>query len=364
MSSIYGKNIKVSIFGQSHSKAIGVVIDGIPSGEALDIDKLKAFTARRAPSSHSLGTKRREADEFEILSGINNDKFCGAPFAATITNTNAHPGDYSEFSEKPRPGHADYTAGIKYEEATDFSGGGHFSGRLTAPLCIAGGICAQLLEKRGIFVASHHERIGKARDKRFDPVSVSKSDFDALFTDGFTAIDKKALADMKEVVSLCAKEGDSVGGVIECAVTGLPVGVGEPMFDGLENKIAAAVFAIPGVKGIEFGSGFECAALFGSENNDEFTYSENKVVTRTNNHGGILGGLSSGMPLIFRVAMKPTPSIFKEQNTVNLTDKNDCKLQIKGRHDPCIALRALACVESAAAIAVYDLLLDYYKTNH
>ncbi len=363
MSSVYTSNIKISIFGQSHSEGIGVVIDGIPAGKELDVEALREFCARRAPGNNSLGTPRKEADEFEILSGVANNKFCGAPFAAVIKNTNVRPGDYSEFADKPRPGHADYTAGVKYNYANDFSGGGHFSGRLTAPLCIAGGIFCQLLEKEGIYIGSHHERIGDVSDKRFDAAGVTKGDFDALCRSNLTVIDESKLSEMESVIKACAADGDSVGGVIECAVIGLPVGLGEPMFDGMENRIASTVFAVPGVKGIEFGAGFDVASMRGSENNDPFVIKDGKIVTETNNHGGILGGITSGMPLVFRVAMKPTPSIFKEQKTISVSKKEECTLNIKGRHDPCIAVRALACIESAAAIAVYDALLDYYKTN-
>lgn len=363
MSSVFGKNIKISIFGQSHSEGIGVVIDGIPASEEFDKESLRKFCARRAPANNSLGTPRKEADEFEVLSGVANGKFCGAPFAAVIRNTNVRPGDYSEFSDKPRPGHADYTANVKYKGASDFSGGGHFSGRLTAPLCIAGGIFANLLEKKGIYIGSHHERIGRVSDKRFDSVKVTKTDFDSLYRGELTVIDKTQHDKMADVIKACAADGDSVGGVIECAVVGLPAGIGEPMFDGMENRIAQAVFAVPGVKGIEFGAGFEAAEMRGSENNDPFVVENDKILTSTNNHGGILGGITSGMPLIFRVAMKPTPSIFKEQKTVSVSQKEECTLSIKGRHDPCIAVRALACIEAAAAIAVYDALLDYYKTN-
>lgn len=363
MSSVYGKNIKVSIFGQSHSAGIGVVIDGIPAGEVFDEEKLRKFCARRAPGSNSLGTPRKEADEFEVLSGVANNKFCGSPFSAIIRNTNIKPGDYSEFADKPRPGHADYTASVKYNGDCDFSGGGHFSGRLTAPLCIAGGIFAGLLEEKGIYIGSHHEKIGGVSDKRFDPAKVTKADFDSLYRGELTVIDKAQHDKMADVIKACAADGDSVGAVIECAVTGLPVGIGEPMFEGMENRIAQAVFAVPGVKGIEFGAGFAVAEMRGSENNDPFIIDDGKIVTETNNHGGILGGITSGMPLIFRVAMKPTPSIFKEQKTVSISKNEECTLNIKGRHDPCIAVRALACIEAAAAIAIYDALLDYNKTK-
>lgn len=363
MSSIFGNSIKISVFGQSHSDSIGVVIDGIPAGEIFDPDEVREFCKRRAPSNNPLGTPRRESDEFEVLSGVANGKFCGAPFAARIKNTDVRPGDYSEFSNMPRPGHADYTANVKYNRANDQSGGGHNSGRLTAPLCIAGGICASILKRRGIYVGAHHKSIGNVNDASFDPVNVSRENFDALYTDGFTVCDKNVLADMKSCVEKCAKTGDSLGGIIECAVVGLPVGLGDPIFDGMENRISSAVFAVPGIKGIEFGNGFAAASLLGSQNNDPFAYDNGRVVTLTNNHGGILGGMTSGMPLIFRVAVKPTPSIFIKQNTVSLSKNEDSELLIKGRHDPCIALRALACVEAAASTAVLDALIDNNKNK-
>ena len=363
MSSFYNGNIKLAIFGQSHSPAIGVVIDGIPAGEELNIDALTAFLARRSASGNSLGTTRKEPDEIEVLSGIVNGRFCGAPFAEIIKNTNVKPGDYSEFSIKPRPGHADYTASVKYKGNSDFSGGGHFSGRLTAPLCIAGGICKQLLEKRGIFIGAHHERIGNITDTRFDPVNITKSTLDNLNCAELTTIDPDAQVKMRKLIESVRADKDSVGGVIECAALGVMPGLGEHMLDGLENRISRLIFAIPGVKGLEFGVGFDAAALRGSENNDPFAYKDGKVVTLTNNHGGILGGISSGMPIILRAAFKPTPSIFKEQDTVDLSSGENTKLTIKGRHDPCIAVRALACVEAAVAISLYDALLDNAKNN-
>lgn len=361
MSSSFGNSIKISIFGQSHSNSIGVVIDGLPAGERIDLDALSAFCARRAPGHDPLSTSRVEADAFEILSGLVNGATCGAPFAAVIKNTNTRAGDYSEFSDKPRPSHADFTATIKYGGAADYSGGGHFSGRLTAPLCIAGGICMQLLERRGIYIGAHHARIGRVEDKPFDAVALTRESFDKLIRDGVTAIDPVALEAMKSEIRDAANDGDSVGGVIECAAVGLPAGLGEPMFDGMENRIAQAVFAVPGVKGIEFGSGFYGSSLRGSQNNDPFVYESDRVVTETNSHGGILGGITSGMPLVFRAAMKPTPSIFKGQRTVSLSQKENVPLTIHGRHDPCIALRALCPIEASAAIAIYDALAESKK---
>jgi len=361
MSSCYGRNVKISIFGQSHSPAIGVVADGLPFGFEPDMEELKRFMARRAPGNNDLSTKRKETDSFKILSGIKNGVLCGAPFAAEIENSDTRSKDYSQFKDMPRPGHADYTAQIKYKGFQDEAGGGHFSGRLTAPLCLIGGICIQLLKKEGIYIGSHVERIAGIPDERFDPVNISKDDFADLAEMTLPVLDNEAGEKMKEAI-LDAKElGDSVGGIIECAVTGLPAGLGDPMFDGMENLISSIVFAIPAVKGIEFGAGFDACGMLGSENNDCYTVKNGQTVTETNNHGGILGGITSGMPLIFRAGIKPTPSIFKSQQTVSLSEMCEKTLDIKGRHDPCIVPRAVPCIEAAAAIAVYDALLEYRK---
>ncbi|HKM28609.1 MAG TPA: chorismate synthase [Anaerovoracaceae bacterium] len=330
MSSTLGKNIKVSIFGQSHSPAIGVVIDGIPSGEAIDFNILDEFMARRAPGKSDTSTARREADKPEFLSGILSGKTCGAPIAAIIKNTDTKSRDYDKMKDIPRPGHADFTAHVKYGGNEDVAGGGHFSGRLTAPLCIAGGICKQLLERQGIYVDAEIDSVGGSRNKE----------------------------EFRSIILAAKEDGDSVGGTIKCTVTGMPAGVGEPMFDGVENRIAAAVFGIPAVKGIEFGRGFEAADIRGSENNDAFYYEGDEVKTRTNNHGGILGGITSGMPITFRVAFKPTPSIALEQESISYSKKEQAKLVIEGRHDPCIASRAVPCVEAVAAIVIYDMILE------
>ncbi len=331
MSSTYGKNIKISIFGQSHSEAIGVVIDGLPPGKTIDFEELDLFMQRRAPGQNKYTTQRKEADKVEILSGIVNGKTCGAPIGAFIKNTNVKSQDYDNIRDMPRPAHADFTAYEKYKGFADVRGGGHFSGRLTAPLCIAGGIIKQILLEEGIDVSAHIKEIGGSDINVYEKIEEARLN------------------------------GDSVGGIITCQVTGLPVGVGEPMFDGVENKIASAVFAIPAVKGIEFGNGFEAASLTGSENNDQFYFEGDQVKTRSNNHGGILGGITSGMGVVFRVAIKPTPSIAMAQNTVSLSAKKNAVLEIKGRHDPCIVPRAVPCVEAAAAIAIYDLLIDYKR---
>ena len=329
MASIYGNNIKISIFGQSHSAAIGVTVDGLPAGFAVEMEKLQDFLDRRAPGNSEFSTPRKEADRPEFLSGLVGNVTCGAPLTAVIRNTNTRSGDYDNIRDIPRPGHADYTAHMKYKGFEDVSGGGHFSGRLTAPLCIAGGIIMQILESKGISVQAEILEIGGNRENPFDTISEAKA------------------------------EGDSVGGIISCTVTGLPAGIGEPMFDGIENRIAQAVFAVPAVKGIEFGAGFESARMRGSENNDEFCYEDGAVKTKTNNHGGVLGGISSGMPVVFRVCIKPTPSIVKEQRSISYSKEQDAVLSVRGRHDPCIVPRAVPCIEAAAAIAVYDLMAVY-----
>ena len=330
MSNSFGRLFRFSIFGQSHAPAIGVTIEGLPSGFEIDMEKLSAFLARRAPGGR-YATSRKEPDAPEFIAGLVNGKTCGAPVTAIIKNTNTRSADYEYMRHIPRPGHADYTAMVKYGPSRDYSGGGQFSGRLTAPLCIAGGIAMQLLEKRGISVGSRILSIGGERDEE----------------------------KMFELIDKVRAEGDSVGGVIECTVSGLCPGVGEPMFDGLENRIAQAVFGVPAVKGIEFGAGFESAGMRGSECNDPFYLDdEGKVRTRGNKHGGILGGISSGMPVVFRVAIKPTPSIASEQQSVDMERKENCTLQVRGRHDPCIVPRALPCIEAAAAAAVYDLILE------
>ncbi|MEA4833043.1 MAG: chorismate synthase [Oscillospiraceae bacterium] len=357
MSSFWGNNIHISIFGQSHSEAIGVVIDGLPSGLRINTEELQTFMLRRAPGRSSMTTARTETDEVEFVSGLVGDKTCGAPLCAMIRNTNIRREDYSGLSDLPRPGHADFTAQMKYHGYQDISGGGHFSGRLTAPLCAAGGICLQLLALNNIYVGAHIERIADVADRRFDPVNVSLSDFGGILKLPLAVIDKASGEAMAERINEARNAGDSVGGVIECAVIGLPAGIGDPMFDGMENRIASVVFGIPAVKGIEFGNGFVCAALRGSENNDPFITDGDTVRTKTNNHGGILGGITSGMPLIFRTAIKPTPSIAITQQTVSLKEMTEKELNIHGRHDPCIIPRAVPCIEAAAALAVCDAWL-------
>lgn len=364
MSSTFGKNIQVTIFGQSHSEAIGAVIDGLPAGFALDMNQIASFMRRRAPGRNALSTPRKESDEVHIVSGVidgesnspTNKITCGAPLCAIIENTNTRSADYDALKQVPRPAHADFAAFVKHGGRNDVRGGGHFSARLTAPLCFAGAVCIQFLRARGIEVASHVASIASVSDTPFDAAHVCAEDLRKLLASSHPVLNQNVWPDMEKAILEAKADGDSVGGVIECAVTGLPTGVGEPMFGGVENALSAALFAVPALKGIEFGVGFAAATLRGSVNNDEFYYDGDAVKTRTNNHGGILGGLTSGMPLVFRCAFKPTPSIARTQHSVNLTAHTDTELNIQGRHDPCVVLRAVPCVEAAAAIALFDMI--------
>ncbi len=353
MSSSYGDTIRLTIFGQSHSAAIGMTLDGIPAGEPIDMEALNRFLSRRAPGKHSYSTARTEADCPEFLCGIVQEKTCGAPITAMIRNTDYRPNDYAQFKQIPRPGHADYTAEIKYGGSQDSSGGGHFSGRLTAPLCIAGGICKQLLERKGIQIISRIRAIGSIED--------AGELTHATEAQAFPVMDEERGAQMQALIAQVRKKGDSIGGIIECAVLGLPAGLGNPIFDGMENKIAHIVFGIPAIKGIEFGAGFASAKLLGSENNDPFYLEDGKIKTRTNHAGGILGGITNAMPLTFKVAVKPTPSIAMRQESLDLAAMQQTELIISGRHDPCIVPRAVPCVEAAAAVAIYDALLGSGK---
>lgn len=358
MSSVFGNRIKVSIFGQSHSEAIGVVIDGLQAGFKLNLSEISNFMKRRAPGQNAVSTPRNEADEFHVISGLVDDTTCGAPLCAIINNTNTRSKDYAKLKEIPRPAHSDFPAFVKHNGFNDIRGGGHFSARLTAPLCFAGAVCLQFLNKENIYIGAHIASIKDIHDTSFDMVSLSNKDLDLLKKSSKPVLNQEIWSTMEETILNAKAQGDSVGGIIECACLGLKPGIGQPLFDGIENKISQAIFAVPAVKGIEFGAGFKSAELFGSENNDSFYFDGTTIKTRTNNHGGILGGLSSGMPVIFRAAFKPTPSILKEQDSINLISGKNEKLKIEGRHDPCVVLRAVPCVEAATAIAIYDLFLE------
>lgn len=361
MASYLGEHIHVSVFGQSHSPAIGVVVDGLPAGERVDMEELGRFLKRRAPGQNATSTPRKEADLPQFLSGLVDNVTCGAPLAALIENTNTRSQDYAQLRDKPRPGHADFTAQVKYGGYQDVAGGGHFSGRLTAPLCIAGGICLQMLKRRGIEVAAHIASVAGEADRPFDPMGESTETLEALKRAPFPVLDEKAGERMRKVILQAKEEGDSVGGIVECLVTGVPAGLGEPMFGGMENRLAAALFGIPAVKGVEFGAGFGVATMRGSENNDPFAVKDGKVVTQTNHAGGILGGITNGMPLVFRLAFKPTPSIAREQQTVSMSKKQVEELVVTGRHDPCIVPRAVPVVEAVAALTILDLLFSREK---
>lgn len=356
MSCSFGEKFRITVFGQSHSEAIGVVIDGIPAGIKLDMEKIGKFMSRRAPGNNTYSTKRKEDDIPSIISGVVDGITCGAPLCAVIKNNDQHSKDYSKTRNLPRPSHSDFAAHIKHNGFNDIRGGGNFSGRMTAPMCFAGAVAMQILEEKGIRIGAHIEKIAGVSDSRFDPVNVNSDILASVSEKYFPLIDDSVKEKILAKIEEARLDGDSVGGVIECAVTGMPAGIGEPMFEGVENAISQAIFAIPAIKGIEFGNGFDCADLRGSENNDGFIVENGKIKTTTNNHGGILGGITSSMPIIFRVAVKPTPSIAKPQMTVNLETMAEEELIIEGRHDPCIVPRAVPCVEAVTALALINLI--------
>lgn len=356
MSGIWGRNIKLSIFGESHGKAIGITIDGLPPGFEIDLEYIKKEMARRAPGKNSLSTSRMESDEFEILSGYFNGRTTGTPLCAVIRNSNKKSDDYSEMKSLMRPGHADYTGYVKYNGFSDYRGGGHFSGRITASLVFAGAVARQMLEKDNIIIGSHIKSIENIQEDSFDPINIDENTLKNLRSREFPVLDDKIGEKMKEAILNAKSEGDSVGGIIECAVINLPGGLGDPFFDSVESSLSHMLFSIPSVKGVEFGAGFDISSMRGSKANDEFYIEDGKIKTYTNNNGGILGGITNGMPLIFRTAIKPTPSIAKEQRTVNITEMKNTTINIKGRHDPCIVQRAVSVVEAAAAIVMLDFM--------
>lgn len=355
MGSDLGNRLKISVFGESHGEGIGITIDGLPAGEKIDMEELLHFLSRRKPGSE-LTTTRKERDLPEFISGITDGVTNGFPICAIIRNNDKHSKDYNNLRNNPRPSHADYTAALRYGEARDMRGGGHFSGRLTAPLCIGGGIAKQILEKRGVRIGAHLQSVGNVADDRF-PLHPDEEIFDRLEAMKIPVLNEEIIPLIETEIIDAKMNGDSIGGIIECIATGFPAGIGTPMFDGIENNLAKAAFGIPAVKGIEFGNGFHCASIRGSENNDPFILSNGRIETETNNHGGFLGGITSGMPILFRVAIKPTPSIALPQKTINLETLEETTLEIKGRHDPCIALRAVPVVEAITALTLLDSLL-------
>ncbi len=358
MGSVIGKNIKVSVFGESHSEALGVSIDGVPAGVKIDFESLSELLTRRAPKGGGLSTARKESDMPNFISGVKDGVTTGSPICGIIQNNDTRSKDYEKLRFAPRPSHADYPAHVKHGGNNDIRGGGHFSARLTAPLVVAGALFKQILEQKNIFIGAHISSIQNINDIPIDPITGSVEQLKEIKNSELCVFDQKQAQFMKQAILDAKQQGDSVGGTVECSVVGMPVGAGEPMFDGIENRIAYGMFGIPAVKGIEFGSGFFGSTLKGSENNDEYDVLNNQTVTKTNNAGGILGGLASGMPIVFKVAFKPTPSISKPQQTVDLKSLEPELLTIEGRHDPCVVVRAVPIVEAVAAIVVYDILCD------
>lgn len=356
MSSVMGDKIKLSVFGESHGEAIGCVIDGFPHGVNVDMEKINAQMARRAPGKDKSATPRKEADTPKILSGVLNGVTTGAPIAMIIENQNTKSADYGNVMTTPRPSHSDWPAYVKFDGKNDVRGGGHFSGRLTAPVVFAGALAREALEKKGIFVGAHIAQIGCVVDKRFDRNNISNETLKELSLASFGTLANRE-ADMRAEIEAARQDGDSVGGEIECAVTGVPVGTGGNMFNTVEGRLSYALFGVPAVKGVQFGEGFGFVDAFGSEVNDGYEVKDGKVKTTSNNNGGILGGMATGAPIVFSVAIKPTPSISRPQGSVNLKTMENEQLVIKGRHDPCIVPRAVPVIEAVTAFTILDLLV-------
>ena len=359
MKNTFGNNIAVTLFGESHGEAVGAVLDGVPAGIEIDCAAIASALEKRRGEA-ALSTKRREPDEFKIISGVYNGKTTGTPICVLIENTDTDSAAYEALAGKVRPGHADYTSLVKSCGFADIRGGGHSSGRLTAPLVAVGEICRTILLGKGIKIITHLAYCGGVNDRGF-------ADFDAdcasLLHNTFPVLDEKAAEQMKAAIVSAAEKGDSIGGITETCVCGLPVGAGEPWFDSVESLVSHAMFSVPAVKGVEFGAGFKCADMHGSEMNDEFYFENVALKTVTNHNGGINGGITNGMPVIFRCAVKPTPSVSVEQNTVDLKNNENTKIQVRGRHDPCIAPRACAVIDALAAITLCDLLAQKFGTD-
>lgn len=351
-----GNKLKLSIFGESHGPAIGITIDGLPPGVAIDMDKVLAEMDRRKPGKSLLSTTRKESDTPEIISGFFNGYTTGAPLTAIIRNSDQRSKVYEDIKNLMRPGHADYPAFIKYGGFHDYRGGGHFSGRITAPLVFAGAIAKQILAEKKIFVGAHVKSIRHIDDKSFQDVEVNQALFDELKKQELPLIDGEKRTEIEEVILQARKDMDSVGGTIECTVVGIPAGIGDPFFNSVESVLAHLIFSVPAVKGIEFGKGFEMTKLRGSETNDAYYYEGDEVKTYTNNNGGITGGITNGMPVLFTVAIKPTSSIAKKQQTINIAEHKNTDLVVKGRHDPCIVPRAIPVIEAVTALGILDLM--------
>ena len=359
MKNTFGNNVSVTLFGESHGEAVGAIIDGLPAGVSVDEGFIAHQLLLRRPIG-KISTPRKEADKFNILSGVFNGKTTGTPICVLIPNENIKSGDYAKSYGKARPGHADYTAFVKYNGCEDYRGGGHFSGRITAGLVAAGAIAVDLLKNKGIYIGTHIEKCAGVSDK---PFTDYKKDIEYLSNAQFPALSEEAREKMVCAIEKAAEQSDSVGGVLETAVIGVPAGVGEPWFDSVESVISHALFSIPAIKGVEFGAGFSCADMLGSQMNDQFLMNNGAVATKTNNNGGINGGIANGMPLVFRCAVKPTPSIGKEQSTVDFINGEEVSLSVLGRHDPCIVHRARVVVDSIVAIALCDLLSQKFGTD-
>lgn len=356
MRNTFGNVLTITLFGESHGAAVGAVLDGLAPGTVIDEEYIKARMDKRRAYGR-ISTARQETDEVEILSGVFEGRATGTPLTLLIRNADTHSGDYSELKNVARPSHADYTANCKYGGFQDYRGGGHFSGRITAALVAAGAILLHELEEKGIYIGTHIASCHGINDRSFEGSKDSLlSDIEYLRNEKFPVLDKAAAEAMRTEIEKAAGEGDSVGGVLETAIAGLPAGLGEPWFDTLEGMLAHIAFSVPAVKGIEFGAGFGFAEMRGSEANDAFRYENGEVVTLTNNNGGINGGISNGMPVLFRTAVKPTPSIFKTQQTIDFAEKKNTELSLKGRHDPAVIHRAAAVMDAAAALAVADML--------
>lgn len=358
MGANWGKILEISIFGESHGNGIGINIGGLPSGFTLDLDKINIDMARRAPGKSKLTTPRNEKDQFEILSGFFEGKTTGTPLCSIIRNTNQRSKDYSKIKDILRPGHADYSGKRRYEDANDYRGGGHFSGRITAPLVFAGSVAKQILETKGIKIGTHISSIKDVEDKRFFEVDITEELLNNLTKNNFPLLDESLEKPMTDKIMEAKEQHDSTGGTIECCVLNMPAGIGNPFFDSIESRLSSMLYSIPAIKGVEFGLGFDISKLSGSEANDELYIENGEIKSYSNNNGGITGGITNGEPIIFRVAVKPTPSIGKTQKTVNIATGENTDYAIVGRHDPCIIPRALVVVEAAAALVMLDFLME------
>lgn len=360
MKNTFGTSVSVTIFGESHGDAIGAVIDGMAPGIEVDNGFILSQLNKRKPKG-AISTSRKEADEFRIVSGVFNGKTTGTPICIIIPNTNTKSGDYEKTKDLARPGHADYTAMCKYHGYQDYRGGGHFSGRITAALVAAGAVAIDALKTKGITIGTHIKKCGGVSDRAFEKIN---EDIEYINNTEFAVLEKTCEDLMKKVITSASEDGDSVGGILETAVCGLPAGVGEPWFDTFEGVLSHALFSIPAIKGVQFGAGFDFADMRGSDANDAMRVEEGTFVTATNNNGGINGGITNGMPVIFSCVVKPTPSIYKEQNTVDMAKRENAALKIQGRHDPAIIHRARVVVDSVAALVICDMLAQRFGTDY